>query len=302
MPMLITVEAEIFQSPARVLLNPVNTAGVMSSGVSAEFKRFFPQAFTHYRSLCEAGQIEPGRLFFHQADYRTILHFPIKRHWRTAATVEIIEAGLQKLSTVWADQGIHTLAIPRFAEGELNWDSVVRPLLETYLAPLPIPVYIHHQPVPDTRRNIKQLDQSLNQPPLHLPFSRIWKDMRRIVRRTNGQCVTGGNHAYTVAFQDSTRYSRLVITPAGEASMAVSMAALGELWEMLQRARLLLSVQFPSELESAVPYIIPLFARTDDVRVVRAAMGDRDPSAALLWTPPPDTRSPRLESLIGELA
>lgn len=300
--MLITVETEIFQSPARVLMNPVNTAGVMSSGVSAEFKRFFPDAFSRYRSLCEAGQIEPGRLFLYPADFRTVLHLPIKRHWRTASTAEIIESGLQKLAAVWADQNIHTMAIPRFAEGELDWDSVIRPMLEIYLGPLPIPVYLHHQSMPDIRRSIKQLDQSLNQPPQHVAFDRVWKDMGRIIRRTYGQFTAEDNRAYTVAFQDGTRYSRLVVTPDGETSTGIGTPSLAELWDMLQSARILLPSQFPSGLEAVASYLMPLFAKVDYVRIVRAAMGDAAPSAALQLMPPPDTQPRKLKFLSEKFA
>lgn len=297
--MLITVETEIFQSPARVLMNPVNTAGVMSSGVSAEFKRFFPDAFSRYRSFCEAGQIEPGRLFFYHADFRTILHFPIKRHWRTAASAEIVESGLQKLAAVWTDQNIHALAIPRFAEGELDWDTVIQPMLEIYLGPMPIPVYLHHQSMPDTRRSIKRLDQLLNLPPQRLPFDRVWKDLGRIVRRASSQFATEDKRAFTVAFQDGTRYRRLVVTPDGEASFSIGAPSLAELWDILQSAQILLPAQFPSGLETAAPYLMPLFAKVEYVRVVRGAMGDAAVSAALQLISPPDTEQ-RLQKLLSE--
>lgn len=302
MPMLITVETEIFHSPSRVLVNPVNTAGVMSSGISAEFKRFFPDAFSHYRSLCEAGRMEPGRLFIYQADYRTVLHLPIKRHWRMSSTAEIVESGLQKLAAVWADQGIHALAIPRFAEGELDWDSIIRPMLEIYLAPLPIPVYLHHQSVPDTRRSIKQIDQFVNRPSQRLPFSRVWKELGRIVRRTYAQVTTGDGNPFTVAYQDGTRYNRLVITPANEGSIGVSMASLAELWDMLQISRMLLPSQFPSGLELVAPYLLPLLAKLEYVRIVRAAMGDAMPVDALLLLPPPDQQLRLLKSVSEEPA
>ena len=299
--MLITVETEIFHSPARVLVNPVNTAGVMSSGVSAEFKRFFPDAFSRYRSLCEAGRIEPGRLFFFQADFRTVLHLPVKRHWRTAATAEIVESGLQKLAAVWADQGIHALAIPPFAEGELDWDSVIRPMLEIYLGPLPIPVYLHRS-TPDTRRSIKQIDQSLNQPQQQVPFTRVWKDLGRAIRRTYGHFSTGDGRAYTIAFQDGTRYNRLVVTPADENSIGISAASLAELWDTFQSARMLLPSQFPSGLESAWPFLIPLLSKLEYVRVVRAAMGEATPSDAILFLPPPDLQPRKLKFVSQELA
>jgi hypothetical protein len=175
-------------------------------------------------------------------------------------------------------------------------------MMEIYLAPLPVPVYLHHQSVPDTRRSIKQIDQSLNQPPQHLQFNRVWKDLGRIVRRTYGQMTTADGRAFTVAYQDGTRYNRLVVTPDGQSSIGISAASLTELWDMLQSARMLLPLQFPSGLEAVAPYLIPLLAKLDYVRVVRAAMGDAMASDAILLLPPPDLQPRKLKFVSEELA
>jgi hypothetical protein len=284
--MLITVETEIFLSPARVLVNPVNTAGVMASGVSAEFKRFFPDAFASYRSLCEAGQFEPGRLYVHRAPYRTIVHIPIKRHWRTAASGQALEAGLQRLAIVWAEYGLHALGVPRFDEDELPWETLVQPLLETYLAPLPIPVYIHSPSAADGRRSIRQIDQHLNMAPARIPFDRAWQEIGRIVRRTNGVFRTSDGQPFMAAYESRGRYGRLIVTPDGERSITILESSLNDLWTMLNLAGLVLPSQFPGGLELAAPYVTAVLAKSDMVRAVRTAIGGGPTAFALLLVAP----------------
>ncbi len=293
--MLISVETEVFLSPAHTLVNTVNTAGVMSSGVSAEFKRFFPGAFSHYRSLCESGQLQPGRLFFYRADFRDLIHLPIKSHWRTTATAQALESGLQKLADTWADYGIHSLAITQFAEGELEWNSVVKPLLETYLAPLPIPVYLHRSDASDPRRSVRQIDQFLNLPAADVPIDRLWRDLGRVVRRVYGQFTASDGREVRIAQESGARFKRMLFTPDGEAPIAINESVLSEFWTMVKAAKLLLPAQFPGGLEAVAPYLLAVLAKTDYVRVVRAAIGDGPYASSLLYIPPPDTATHKLK-------
>lgn len=295
--MLISVETELFYSPARALVNPVNTGGVMSSGVSAEFKRFFPGAFSHYRSLCETGQLEPGRLFFWRGDYRTVIHLPIKRHWRSAATTDIIEAGLQKLADTWAEQGIHALALPRLAVGELEWETAVKPLVETYLAPLPIPVYVHHQTTSDPRRGVRQLDHFLNLPPQPVPFEKLWRDLGRIVRRVNGEFSIMDDERVTVVYESRVRAKRLIITPESGTEAIISDSLLRDLWTTACAAGLLLPSQFPGGLETVAQALLAVLDKAEYVRVVRAALGDNAVVPSLLVVPPPDMSSRPVHTL-----
>lgn len=73
-----------------------------------------------------------------------ILLFPTKEHWRRPSKLEYIEAGLVKFVQTYAEKNITSIAFPRLGcgNGELNWEDV-RPLMEKYLNPLPIDIYIY---------------------------------------------------------------------------------------------------------------------------------------------------------------
>ena len=55
--MITYVACDLFQSPARVLVNTVNTVGVMGKGIAKEFKRIYPEMFREYQQICEKGHI-----------------------------------------------------------------------------------------------------------------------------------------------------------------------------------------------------------------------------------------------------
>lgn len=42
------VVTDIFQSPAKVLVNTVNTVGVMGKGLAKDFKEIYPEMFKEY--------------------------------------------------------------------------------------------------------------------------------------------------------------------------------------------------------------------------------------------------------------
>lgn len=59
-----------------------------------------------------------------------------------------IEAGLRRFVETYADQGIAQVAFPQLGcgNGGLDWEGQVRPLMERYLAGLPIDVFVHRYP------------------------------------------------------------------------------------------------------------------------------------------------------------
>ncbi len=80
--MITYVSGDLFKTPARVLVNTVNTVGVMGKGVAKEFKRLFPQMFQEYRGACENKKFDIGNLFLYKTPNKWVLNFPTKRHWR----------------------------------------------------------------------------------------------------------------------------------------------------------------------------------------------------------------------------
>ena len=60
--MITYVDFSLFDSPAKVLVNTVNTVGVMGKGIAKEFKSIYPEMFIEYQQLCEKGDVQCGRL------------------------------------------------------------------------------------------------------------------------------------------------------------------------------------------------------------------------------------------------
>lgn len=143
--MLIYVKTNLFDSPAQVLVNTVNTVGVMGKGIALEFKKLYPDMFQQYRKFCEAGQLTIGKLWIYRTSHKWILNFPTKRSWRNKSQLKDIEAGLKKFRETYRQQGITSIAFPQLGVGNggLDWQKEVQPLMEKYLRDLPIPVYIH---------------------------------------------------------------------------------------------------------------------------------------------------------------
>src|SRR5687767_12603836 len=124
-PMLTYVVGDIFRSPAAVLVNTVNTRGVMGKGLAKDFKALYPEMFRRYQELCENGKLDIGKLFLHRTSGKWVLNFPTKRDWRHPSKVEYLEAGLKAFVDGYARNNITSVAFPQLGcgHGELDWES-----------------------------------------------------------------------------------------------------------------------------------------------------------------------------------
>src|ERR1043166_6093016 len=106
----------LLEADAEALVNTVNTEGVMGKGIALQFKKKFPEMYEEYRRACEAGEVQPGRMHvFERKDMlqpRFIINFPTKRHWKSRATIEDLEAGLHALALEIKKRKIRSIAIP----------------------------------------------------------------------------------------------------------------------------------------------------------------------------------------------
>lgn len=138
------MEGDIFDSPAQVIVNTVNTVGVMGKGLALSFKKRYPDMFESYKQACERHLLTIGTLMLHQEADHLILLFPTKENWRNPSKLEYIEKGLMKFVNNYAEKNITSIAFPKLGcgNGELDW-NLVRPLMEKYLRHLPIDVYIY---------------------------------------------------------------------------------------------------------------------------------------------------------------
>lgn len=183
--MITYIAGNLFDSPAQVLVNAVNTVGVMGKGIAKDFKQIYPEMFKQYQALCETGQFQVGQLWLYKSPNKWVLNFPTKRHWREPSKVEYIEKGLQKFVDAYAQYGIHSVAFPTIGcgNGELDFDSQIHPLLDRYLSHLPIDVFVYLYEGDQfvEHRAPKRFKEWLRSEPASLAFSEVWDDIERLL-------------------------------------------------------------------------------------------------------------------------
>lgn len=138
------IKGDIFESKARVLVNPVNTVGVMGKGLALQFKTRYPKMFTEYKAFCDKGMLYVGELHLWNGNDHDVLNFPTKKHWRNPSKLEYIETGLKQLKKEWKGNINGSIAFTRLGCGcgGLDWKDV-KPLMEKYLKDLPLEIYIY---------------------------------------------------------------------------------------------------------------------------------------------------------------
>lgn len=141
--MITYIKGDIFSSPAQVLVNTVNTVGVMGKGIALEFKNRYPEMFKLYQSKCDDKSFDIGKLLLWKKSEKWVLLFPTKRHWRSPSKISDIELGLEKFVQSYDKFGIESIAFPKLGcgNGGLDWKDV-KPLMEKHLKNLPIHIYI----------------------------------------------------------------------------------------------------------------------------------------------------------------
>ena len=115
--MITYVVCDLFESPARVLVNTVNTVGVMGKGIAKQFKQIYPEMFQEYQQICERHSLDIGELWLYKTANRWILNFPTKRHWRQPSRVEYIERGLRTFVEMYHIYGITSVSFPQLGCG-----------------------------------------------------------------------------------------------------------------------------------------------------------------------------------------
>jgi O-acetyl-ADP-ribose deacetylase (regulator of RNase III) len=132
-------QGNLLTEPAEALVNTVNCVGVMGKGIALQFKQAFPDVFKQYKKTCDAGEVQPGKMFtvltggFLEPQY--IINFPTKRHWKGASRLDDVRSGLVALVAEVERLGIKSIAIPPLGcgNGGLDW-AVVKPMIiETFV-------------------------------------------------------------------------------------------------------------------------------------------------------------------------
>lgn len=228
--MLIYHRTNLLNSNAQTLVNTVNCVGVMGKGIALDFKLRYPDMFRAYKRVCDAHQLEVGKLLLWQGPDHWVLNFPTKKHWRYPSRIEWIEAGLEKFVGEYSRRGITDVSFPRLGcgNGGLKWEAV-RPVMERYLANLPINVFVHdyNKPVglPEHLEHIaKQLHSSV---PAASTFEDFVESVRRAICAADGKLVTLASRR---AFQATLRPDDALEVATPDGSYLIEREDLRALW------------------------------------------------------------------------
>lgn len=156
------LRGDIFMSPAQVIVNTVNTVGVMGKGIALEYKKRYPDMFVEYKKACENKDLKCGKLMLWYGSDHWILLFPTKEHWRGSSKMEYIRLGLEAFRQHYADYNITSIAFPKLGcgNGGLKWEDV-KLVMEEYLTDLPIDVYVYLSSVEDKNGSVEEETKSM---------------------------------------------------------------------------------------------------------------------------------------------
>ena len=121
--------------------------------------------------------------------------------------MEFIEAGLRKFSDVYAELGITSIVYPALGcgNGELDFESQVKPCMEKYLQRVPIPTFIYlpiqYLASPE-HSSIRYINQWLQSEPTSLPFNEVWGDILKVVQHRSEFYTQAKNDCYTAIAED----------------------------------------------------------------------------------------------------
>lgn len=132
----------ILNDEADILVNTVNTVGVMGKGIAAAFKKSFPANFKAYAEEVKEGRFQVGRVMFFPTGMlhpKYVVNFPTKKDWKHPSKMAYVEEGLKDLVAKLKNiDDARSIAIPPLGcgNGRLDWNDV-KPVMLRYLQDLP---------------------------------------------------------------------------------------------------------------------------------------------------------------------
>lgn len=141
---VIEQDTPIFNVPAHAIVNPVNLAGTMNTGIAAEVKQKYPDCFNLYKVHCRTNQLAIGQVltyfisgvrFKRDKKPEIIIHFPVAFTASGGSDYGLLEEGMLALATCTANRMIHSIAIPALGcdgSGGLKPEKVKTMIFDIY--------------------------------------------------------------------------------------------------------------------------------------------------------------------------
>jgi O-acetyl-ADP-ribose deacetylase (regulator of RNase III) len=154
MPISYRPDADLLQSEAEALVNPVNCVGIMGKGLAKGFKDAFPHTSEIYVRACKAARLSPGMPYIVKnhdgSSPRWIVHAPTKETWRAPSDYGWIEEIVSGIRWFALEHSVRSIAVPKLGcgEGGLNWKAV-HALIVRWLGDLPdVEIIVYGEEIP----------------------------------------------------------------------------------------------------------------------------------------------------------
>lgn len=280
--MITYVRTNIFESNAHVLVNTVNTVGVMGKGLAKEFKRIYPDMFESYQKFCEDGILTVGKLQVYKTSNKWVLNFPTKANWRSPSKLEYIEQGLQKFVSNYDRLSVKSIAFPMLGcgNGGLSWEEEVKPLMEKYLKDLPIEIFIHiakQDAYKPEHYNQSEVDTWLHNEPNYLSSIEFISDLKR---RYAGLINTLNHDDIEIAVNiEKVENEELFCLEHEDVKLCLDNVALTGIWQSLRSNGLLIGKMLSSDLAIHSKYVMMFLSELD--YLVLTEIGDDNAEIAV---------------------
>lgn len=267
--MLTYVMGNLFESPARVLVNTVNTDGVMGKGIAKTFKEVYPEMFKRYQILCEEKKFSVGKVWLYKSNHKWILNFPTKTTWKKPSKIEYIESGLEAFTKGYAERGITSIAFPMLGcgNGGLNWENQVKPVMEKYLQKLPIKVFIYIYPKNYSEFTPEHFDTTktkrwLQSEPKSLSLNEIIDDLKELQKKPLLTIIKKEEFTFTVSRGN-------ILLRIRNSDALIKTEKVAEFWNSLRSFGFISSQHIPSGLEAFSEHLISIFSNLPYIQTVR---------------------------------
>jgi hypothetical protein len=166
--------------------------------------------------------------------------------------------------------------------------------MESYLAPLPISVFIHlyddDSPFANEQRNTRAMRSWLNGQPQIVAFDRFWQDLLGVIHQNKTFHTMETRIPFDVVATEARGRQRLSvkITPKRQEAIFIPETQLRDLWHYIRRVGYVLPQNLPAGLEEHSDYILTLLGELSTMRPVQLATVNSEPFTGLHYIPPID--------------
>lgn len=263
--MLTYIKGDLFSSPAQVLVNTVNTVGVMGKGIALEFKKRYPEMFKLYQKKCDDKSFDIGKLLLWKRGEKWVLLFPTKKHWRSPSKITYIEKGLEKFVQSYEKLGIESIAFPKLGcgNGGLDWNEV-GPIMEKYLKNLPIHIYIYldnyKESIPEHKKTL-EIEKWLRKNTNSIGFTFIKEELQHAINE-NSELLINDSLLKHISWQEDG------IHLINGDEIVIPEEDLCDFWYYIRNVGVIEIDRLPERFTSYGPIMLDILKRLDYVQSI----------------------------------